>query len=192
MANASAILAYFNPSITSHYAYRGARILLAGLLLSIAPLISISRVDANLTEPPHGPVAMAPSAAQPATQVSFQTVEKGIYSGVKEPLQITIREQAEWKSLWQRHTSIKGNPPPAPAIDFGDQIVVAVFLGEKPTGGYQISFISAERINGVLTVSFSEKEPPPGAITTQAFTQPFHIVRFAIPGTEKVVFRRLP
>jgi hypothetical protein len=135
---------------------------------------------------------MATSAAQPASQVSFQTVEKGFYSGVKEPLQIIIRDQAEWKSLWQRHTSIKGNQPPAPVIDFGDQIVVAVFLGEKPTGGYQISFITAERINGVLTVSFSEKEPPPGAITTQAFTQPFHIARVAIPRSEKVVFRRLP
>ena len=165
---------------------------LAWIFLTIPPVASLSGADASLTERPLEVIAMAAGDPQPAKPVSFQTVDKGIYSGVKERLQIVIREQSEWKDFWQRHASIKANQPPPPTINFGDQIVVAVFLGDKSTGGYEIAIISAERSNGVLTVSFSEKEPRPGAITTQAFTQPFHIVRVAIPRAEKVVFRRLP
>ena len=182
----------FNLSNASICACWRARHSLAWMFLTIPPVVSLSRTDASLTERPLGPIAMAASDAHPAKQVSFQTVEKGIYSGVRERLQIVIREQPEWKNLWQRHASIKAHHPPPPAMDFSDQIVVAVFLGDKPTGGYEIAIISAEQSEGVLTVSFSEKGPRPDAITTQAFTQPFHIVRVAIPRVEKVVFRRLP
>ena len=191
MAKAPSTLAHFNPSIASNCAYGGARNSIAWLLITILSVVSFARADAS---PERSRVlkAMAASDAQPATQVTFQTVEKGIYSGVKERSQVVIREQSEWQNLWRRHASIKANQTPPPAIDFGDQIVVAVFLGDKPTGGYETAVISAERNNGVLTVSFSEKEPRTGAITTQAFTQPFHIVRVAIPRAEKVVFRRLP
>ena len=178
--------------LAAHCASRPAGYSLTWIFLTIASVLAFSTADATLTEWPRRLIAMAASDAQPATQVTFQTVEKGIYSGVKGRLQVVIREQSEWQNLWRRHASIKANQTPPPAIDFGDQIVVAVFLGDKPTGGYETAVISAERNNGALTVSFSEKEPRPGAITTQAFTQPFHIVRVAIPRAEKVVFRRLP
>jgi len=136
-------------------------------------------------------IAAAKPPPSPANQVSLQTIEKGFRSGVLEPLQIVVRGQAEWRDLWQRHAAIKANPPLAPAIDFNKEIAAGVFLDEKPTGGYDTEIVRAERVNGTLLLSFVEKSPQPGAIVTQATTQPFHIIRVAINGTGAVGFRRV-
>ena len=137
-------------------------------------------------------VAATQAASNPAHKISFLTVAKGSRSGIREPLQAVVRNETEWRELWQKHVSNQTNPPPPPSIDFTKEIVAAVFLGEKPTGGYEIQIVSADRSVGSLTLSFDEKHPPPGGMTIQAFTQPFHIVRVAATDTETVVFRRLP
>ncbi len=138
---------------------------------------------------PVHPLRPAAAAAMP---VSFQTVARGSRSGIAEAAQIVVRDQAEWASLWQKHSSVDANPPAPPAIDFGKELVAAVFLGQKPTGGYAVEIVSVERSNGQLTVGLRETSPAPGAIATQAFTQAFHIVRIAIEGTPAVRFRRAP
>jgi PrcB C-terminal len=127
---------------------------------------------------------------KPAVQLSFQTIAKGYRSGVRESLQIVARNQTEWDSLWKRHLSVETNPPPAPAIDFNKQIVVAVFLGEKPTGGYDVEIIRAEQTDGALVIHYREKNPPPGGIVIQALTQPFHIIRVARDDNLTPAFRR--
>lgn len=137
-------------------------------------------------------VAAAQGASNPTNKISFQTVAKGVRSGIRGSYQTVARSQSEWEDLWRKHVSNQTNPPPLPAIDFAKDIVAAVFLGERPTGGYQIDIVSSEQSDGVLTVSFDEKGPRPGGIQTQAFTQPFHIVRIANKDIQKIVFRRLP
>jgi hypothetical protein len=121
--------------------------------------------------------------------VAFQTIVKGSRSGVREPLQIAIRIQAEWDALWKRHVSIETNPPPSPAIDFNKEIVIGVFLGEKPTGGYDVEIIRAEQSDGALVIHYREKSPLPGGIVIQALTQPFHIIR-VVDDNFRVTFRR--
>jgi hypothetical protein len=127
-----------------------------------------------------------------ANQVSFHTVLKGHRSGVLESVQIVARNQRDWSALWKRHAAIESNPPPLPTMDFGKEIVAAVFLGEKPTGGHDIEITSVERSANNLVVSFVERGPQPGGVVTQAFTQPFHIVKVAAQGSGTVSFRRLP
>jgi hypothetical protein len=131
-----------------------------------------------------------PTAAAATLPVAFQTVAKGNRSGIDEAAQIVVHNQTDWASLWQRYASADTQHPPAPAIDFGKELVAAVFLGQKPTSGYAIEIVSIERNDGELTVTFRETNPQPGGITTQAFTQPFHIVRVGVEGTPAVRFRR--
>ena len=126
-----------------------------------------------------------------ANQVSFHTVLKGHRSGMRESVQIVARNQSDWSALWKRHAAIESNPLPLPAIDFSKEIVVAVFLGEKPTGGHDIEITSVEQRDGSLMVSFVERSPQPGGVATQALTQPFHIVRVATQTPGTVTFRRL-
>jgi hypothetical protein len=128
---------------------------------------------------------------KPAVQLSFQMIAKGYRSGVREPLQTVVRSQAEWDSVWKRH-SVETNPPPPPFVDFKRQIVVAVFLGEKPTGGYDVEIIGAEQSDGALVIHYREKSPLPGSIAIQALTQPFHIIQMVRDDNFKPTFRRAP
>lgn len=168
------------------------RIMTPALLMLLLILCEFS--EANVKSKTFFPAdaAAAQAASNLPNKVSFQTVAKGFRSGIRESLQTVARSQSEWEGLWRKHVSNQTNPPPPPSIDFTKEIVAAVFLGEKPTGGYEIQIVSADRSDGSLTLSFNEKHPPPGGMTIQAFTQPFHIVRVAATGTETVVFRRLP
>src|SRR5919108_3449580 len=128
---------------------------------------------------------------KPAVQLPFQTIAKGYRSGVREPLQTVARNQAEWDSVWKKH-SVQTNPPPSPFIDFKKQIVVAVFLGEKPTGGYDVEIIRVEQSDGALVIHYREKSPLPGSIAIQALTQPFHIIQIVRDDNLKPTFRRAP
>jgi hypothetical protein len=58
-------------------------------------------------------------------------------------------------------------------------MIVAVFSGEKKTGGYgiQITKIEEDQKKGELIVCLLETQPSLKAIVTQALTQPHHIVR---------------
>ena len=127
-----------------------------------------------------------------AERVSFKTIAKGLRSGIREPSQIAIRSQTEWQKLWRQHSSVSTAPAPLPTVDFDKEIVAAVFLGEKPSGGYGIEISSAEVVGSSLTVFVKETSPKPGAIVTQAINQPFHIVRIETAGVETVSFRRAP
>jgi hypothetical protein len=55
-------------------------------------------------------------------------------------------------------------------------MVIAVFIGERPTGGYGIEIESIDAYADRITVNIVETEPGPDELTTQALTYPYHIV----------------
>ena len=158
------------------------------VLLTIPFAISTSTADQRLMANPHWHMVMAGNGV---SRVPFETIAKGYRSGVLGSLQTAARNPADWTALWKKHASTDSNFPPLPAIDFTKEIAVAVFLGEKPTGGHDIEITSVERSGDNLVVSFVERSPQPGGVVTQAFTQPFHIVRVAAQSSGTVNFRRL-
>ena len=127
-----------------------------------------------------------PKAVAPVT---FQTIAKGYRSGVRAPLQAVVRTQNEWDTLWRKHSSVDATVAPLPVIDFDNQMVVGLFLGDKPTGGYDVEVLGAERTDDALMIYYREKNPPAGSMLTQALTQPFHIARIIGSINSKVVFR---
>lgn len=135
-------------------------------------------------------LANAESLMQSASEITFQTVSKGSRSGVREPRQIVLRGQAEWNSLWAQHISADAKPVPPPAIDFAKELVVAVFLGEKPTGGYDTAITRAQRGDDAVVIYYRERTPAPGAMVIQTLTQPFHMVRINGDVKFMVIFRR--
>jgi PrcB C-terminal len=125
--------------------------------------------------------ACARAAARPAdsahVSIPVTTVEKGNFSGIAEPLETVVRTPAEWESLWHRHVSIQSPPSPLPQINFADEMVVAVFLGQKNSGGYEITITNAQRKASEVEVFYAIQTPKSGALAIQAITQPFHIVK---------------
>jgi hypothetical protein len=161
-----------------------------GILIILFLNISPSQAHAVINPPPVSQIAAAQTSTKLTVDVSFQTIVKGYSSGVRESLQIVARNQAEWDALWKRHVSTEINPAPTPAINFDKEIVIGVFLGEKPTGGYDVEIIRVEQSDGEMVIHYREKSPLPGGIVTQALTQPFHIIQVVRNDTLKPAFRR--
>src|SRR3712207_4130048 len=81
--------------------------------------------------------------------------------GPHEPAERVIRNEQEYYAFWG------GSPPSQPDVDFSKEVVVAVAVGERPTGGYQVAITGITRINigilgGTYWISYVET-PPSGA-----------------------------
>lgn len=83
-----------------------------------------------------------------------------------------VLEPAAFRALWE---TAQAGPPPS--VDFDRDGVVAVFMGERPTGGHSIE---VERVvlreDGKLLVEILLRSPGPECLTTLALTQPYQIV----------------
>jgi hypothetical protein len=74
--------------------------------------------------------------------------------------------------------------------DSGSGTYLAVYWGEKPTGGYSMSVRSARLEGSRVTVRLALKEPPRDAILTQALTYPYAVavIRELDPGGKDFSF----
>ncbi len=104
--------------------------------------------------------------------LEFTSISKGQASSISEQRQLVIRDEQGFKDIWQEIDDVRG----LPEIDFENNMVIAVFMGERPTGGYGIEIKSIDEYPDRITVNIVETEPGPDELTTQALTYPYHIV----------------
>lgn len=71
-------------------------------------------------------------------------------------------------------------------------MVIGLFLGQKSTGGYSVEITRAELDGANLRVFYRQGNPPPGAMLTQALTQPYHLVRFSRSESAPVFIKEGP
>jgi hypothetical protein len=79
--------------------------------------------------------------------------------------------------LWNRAHGAQLQVPPVPEVDFRRETIVALFMGSRPTGGYGIEVEQVTLTQGGMFLDVRLIEPAPGAITTQALTSPWVMVR---------------
>jgi hypothetical protein len=116
---------------------------------------------------------------------SFRTIDKGQNSGFDGTATVVYRTRGDFESFWRRHGSNRIPVPDVPEVDFASEMVVVVFSGTKNTGGYNVEITSVDQRENEIIVNYVTDSPPPGAITTQALTQPYHMI--AIDASDKEV-----
>ena len=89
-----------------------------------------------------------------------------------------------------RPIAIPGANAMHPAINFVKYTVVGLFLGDKPTGGYEAAIVRAEPSNADLVILYRERSPTGQGMVIQSLTQPFHIIQVARAVNSGVIFRR--
>jgi VWFA-related protein len=140
------------------------------------------------------PPTEAPAGGQPSTADGQRSsgggralvdVVKGPRSGVEAYEEVVARNEDEWQRLWSRLQLQRA----APSVTFQNTMIVAVFLGTRPTTGYAVEFAGVKREGDALVLEYVEQAPAEGAVTAQVLTTPF-----AVAGTVMhagpVIFRR--
>jgi len=110
----------------------------------------------------------------------------GSGSGIKNRVLQAIKDEKEWRDLWNYHTRDQQPKPEVPGVDFNRNMVIALFAGERPTGGYSIRISRIKQASLQLQVFYQETAPQKKSRVIQAFTQPFHmrvIEKSAMPVT---------
>jgi hypothetical protein len=78
--------------------------------------------------------------------------------------------------------------PDPPSVNFNEVSLAALFIGQKPTGGYSVRFVSARQQGTTWEITVNLISPAPGAIVTQVITSPYLVLQ--IPGRpNRVIFR---
>ena len=107
-------------------------------------------------------------------QIAFTTVLKGESSGEETARQVVVRTQAEWQALWKVHAPDQNAK--LPAVDFSTKMVIGVFLGTKPSAGYDVEIVGVRTQEKELLVEYVETQPGRGTMAAQILTEPFHLV----------------
>lgn len=108
-------------------------------------------------------------------ELIFETISKGSWSGHNDRKNYVIKDNTKWSNLWDI-VHLRVTPKPElPDINFNDEMIIAVFQGSRPTGGYNIE------ITGIIekenSIEVFIKETSPVGIVTLVLTQPYHIVK---------------
>ena len=107
----------------------------------------------------------------------------GSHSGIRTRKAIAVTDAEAWRKLWSEHTA-GDSAEPLPEVDFEKEMVVAVFLGDRATGGSRVEVQFLERPAGPeeygtrgpkLYVWYAEASERPGRFRIQVFCQPFEL-----------------
>jgi PrcB C-terminal len=118
---------------------------------------------------------MQAGSMPPAAPPTIRTIERGQTSWLDSPRQVVVRTPEEWAALWRSHAPDR----PLPAVDFTKDMVVAIFLGSRPSAGYSVEITGIKSANSGVVVQYRETEPRSDAVTAQVITDPYHIVATA-------------
>ena len=108
------------------------------------------------------------------TGVIFESIDVGQSCAHHERGDYIIQTQQEWDDLWQK---TYGPSLEAPDINFSSNIVLAVYMGVRATGGYRIEITNIGENEEHIRVYIRETRPSPFGFVTMLLTQPYHIVK---------------
>ena len=112
------------------------------------------------------------AAAALAADVSFTTIARGDISDQETARQATVRTLADWQALWKAHSPNEK----LPVVDFATKMVVGLFLGTKPSNGYEVEIVGVGNDGDALVVQYVQRQPKRGVIAAQILTQPYHLI----------------
>ncbi len=132
-----------------------------------------------------------PESFRPAPRtVQWEIVAAGQQAvNVPRPSYRLVRDEAELRSLWNQLNGAQLRVPPLPNVDFRRETILVAMMGQRTTGGYSVDVRGVTLEGGDLFVDVVLVEPAPDALTTQALTSPWTMVRVLRGGIAAAWFR---
>ncbi len=107
--------------------------------------------------------------------IVWRSYKSSVYSQATAAKEVVIQTQGAFDTYWRELTGERAAPRD---IDFTKELLVAVQLGQRSTGGFKalIRKIERTRPNEIL-VTYEERRAAPGGLATTVITSPYEIVR---------------
>ncbi|MHA1389678.1 MAG: protease complex subunit PrcB family protein [Candidatus Thorarchaeota archaeon] len=112
-------------------------------------------------------------------EVPFEVVDPGdgYYYATRD--NFTITNKTIWEDLWQFLYSGHSHPPELPIVNFTSEMLIAVFQGERGSGGYLINITRIIVTNTQYIVYIDEPHPGENCVVTAVMTYPYHTVKIS-------------
>ncbi|HEY0006491.1 MAG TPA: protease complex subunit PrcB family protein [Pyrinomonadaceae bacterium] len=139
-----------------------------------------SRRAVKQTNQTSAPVEAEPQrAGQGTVNDKLKVLTRSTYGKVQDAFVAVAHDAETYRELRE----LAGALPELDADFFRQNLLVAAFLGQRRTGGYNVSI--TRQANGSLRIA--EETPAKGAMLTQALTAPFLIVAVPVAPEESLV-----
>jgi hypothetical protein len=167
---------------------KGGQFVLTELPTDMLPVRSIDGLAEHLTTGVYvqTEITTAQDAFRPAPQqLAWETIASGTQAtGVQGARYQLITNQDQLIGMWSQVHATQLQQPPLPRVDFQRETLVAIFLGQRSSGGYGVTVRRVSVEGNDLYLDSEFREPAAGAITTQALTSPWTLVRVLRGGFE--------
>ena len=135
-------------------------------------------LDTTSNMQPAAPAADASNTPVQTNTVSFRVLDTGTHAtGVSDRKNYAAYAQEDFTKIWQMAHGTDGVA--LPKIDFSKEYVIAVFAGQKSTGGNSIAVTSVTDAGTARTVAVTLTQPGTGCTATESLTSPYQII--AVP-----------
>jgi len=123
------------------------------------------------------------------TLATFETLVVAQMGGFVSPQIRIIKEEQALREVYGQVNKTRKPGFSLPKIDFTKETIVAIFMGEKNTGGYAVKVVSVLDKEAILLVTVQESQPKANAMVITALTQPICIVKIN-SANKNIVFEK--
>ena len=149
----------------------------------ILSLVALTLAACSSGAPDSGVTGPETAAEIPAgaTSMAFEVLEEvsSPMSGIEDRRRVVIRDPAAWAELWADLAARVQPAPEVPEIDFGASMVIVAAMGQRTSGGYEVSVEEVAEKDGKLYARVLETSPGAACMTITVMTAP--VVAAVVP-----------
>jgi len=117
--------------------------------------------------------------------IPFQILLQNTYGGYTDSKFLVIEDNKSLTEVFNLLNKSRYPKLKIPVINFEKEMVIALFLGEKNSGGYAITVEQVLNKNNKVSVFYKVNSPKLGDMVTSVMTQPYSIIK--MPKTKNVI-----
>ena len=115
----------------------------------------------------------------PVSEIPFETVDSGVWGRYADRANFVIRNETIWENVWLELYNGYEPIPDTPTVNFSSEMLIAVFQGERTSGGYWTNITRITMTSLYYVVYVDEVHPGEGCVVTAVLTYPYQIVKIS-------------
>ncbi|MGB9428522.1 MAG: protease complex subunit PrcB family protein [Gammaproteobacteria bacterium] len=128
---------------------------------------------------------LAGCASMGGSSSGTEMLSTGNHSNMKDEQYKDVHNQADFDALWQQAFANQSSAPSKPAVDFSNNMVLTMFLGEQKHGGYIIRFTNFDASGATVNVTVEVTIPGTNCRFPSGTSEPYAFA--SAPATTKQV-----